>query len=141
MCLQLPSLVPTFISSKVSVFLFAATKFGSDINFRQRFVCLCLQLPILVPKLISSKVSVFLFAATRCGSDNSFVKGFCVYVSSYIVLIGQMSSKRYMMFTLIPAGCSFTGFASAADICSSIFIDLHRFYRFSMMFIDFIDFH
>ena len=37
LCLQLPNLVPTLISSKVSVFMVAATKFGSDTNFVRGF--------------------------------------------------------------------------------------------------------
>ena len=150
LCLQLPSVAPTLVSSKVSVCCVCSYQEHAS---RQRFLCLCLQLPNLVPTLVSvnnfcvyvcsyqswfrhvlfSKVSVFMFAATRFGSDNNFVKGFCVYVCSYLPLIRQMSSTRYMMFTLIPISQElfFTGFASAAD---PFFIELYR-------LMDFIDYH
>ena len=95
LCLQLQSVVSTFISSTVSVFMFAATKCGSDTSFvkglcvcvcsyqvwfrhsfRQRFLCLCLQLPNLVPTLIS-------------------VNNFCVYVCSY------QSWFRHVLFSKV----------------------------------------
>ena len=96
LCLQLPSVAPTIVSSKVSVFVLAATKFGSDIHFVKGFCVSVCSYQIWFRHLFPSKVCVFMLAATNFGPEINFVKGFCFSVCSYQVWFRQQFRQRFL---------------------------------------------